>query len=274
GGQGDFRAVEEGVLGCPCCHALRSISRVVDGVDAVRLAVREELRKGATQIKVMAGGGIAGGVPIHRSHFSMGELCAAVEEAQACDTYVMAHAYSPESIRRCIEAGVRTIEHGNLVDDATASLMAERGAFMVPTLAVYEGYHKHAAEIGVAPRIVETIPPLLKKGQHAIEICRSAGVKIGLGTDLEGILHPYHLRELVLRNEVQSAAEIIASATVINAEILQMAGKLGVVSPGALADLLVVEGNPLRDLDVLQGEGRHLRAIMKNGALFKNELAS
>lgn len=272
GGQGDFRAREEDVIGCPCCHALRSISRVVDGVDAVRRAAREELRKGANQIKAMAGGGIAGGVPINRSHFSAEELRAIVEEARACDTYVMAHAYAPETIRRAIEAGVRTIEHGNLIDRETASLMAAHGAFMVPTLSVYEGYYKHAMEIGVAPQAIPKIPPLLKAGLAAIDICRSAGVKIGHGSDLEGILHQYHLREFALRAEVLTPREVIASATVVNAEILQMPGELGVIAPGAYADLLVLDGNPLEDLDVLQGEGRRMLAIMKGGAFFKNQL--
>lgn len=271
GGQGDFRAREEGVLGCACCRALRSIARVVDGVDAVRLAAREELRKGATQIKVMAGGGIAGGIPVERSHYSREELRAMVEEAEACGTYVMAHAYAPASIRRAVEAGVRTIEHGNLIDAETASVMTGR-AYMVPTLAVYEGYHKHAQEIGVAPRAAASIPALLKSGLGAIEICRAAGVKIGLGSDLEGILHPYQLREFALRAEVMKPAEIIASATIVNAEILQMSGKLGVIAAGALADLLVLDGDPLRDLGVLGDEGRHLLAIMKGGVFFKNRL--
>jgi imidazolonepropionase-like amidohydrolase len=274
GGQGDFRQKEEIVIGCPCCNSLRSISRVVDGVDAIRAAAREELRKGATQIKIMAGGGIASGVPVHRAHFSREELTAVVDEAERAGTYVMAHAYSPLSIRRCVEAGVRTIEHGNLIDAEAAALMAERGAYVVPTLAVYEGYRKHGDEYGLSDKVKKGLEDLLEAGLRSFEIYRTAGVKIGLGSDLEGNLHSYHLRELALRAQVASPAEVIASATVVNAEILQMQGRLGVVAPGAFADLLVVDGDPLRDLGLLQEEGRHLSAIMQNGVFYKNRLSA
>jgi imidazolonepropionase-like amidohydrolase len=133
---------EELHLGCLCCRAARSLARVVDGVDEVRKAVREELRKGADHIKVMAAGGMVSRVPIHRPHFSMEELITMVEEATASDTYVMAHAYESKAVRRCVEAGVRSIEHGNLIDASTAAYMAERGTYLVPTMSVYEGYHR------------------------------------------------------------------------------------------------------------------------------------
>jgi imidazolonepropionase-like amidohydrolase len=273
GGQGDFRTREETVIGCPCCHSLRSISRVVDGVDAVRTATREELRKGATQIKVMAGGGIASGVPVDRAHYSREEFVAIVEEAQLAGTYVMAHAYSPFSIRRAVEFGVRTIEHGNLIDTETAEFMAGR-AFVVPTLAVYEGYRKHADEFGLSNKVKEGLEGLLKQGLESIDIYRKAGVKIGHGSDLEGNLHGYQLREFSLRQAVMSPSEMVASATIVNADLMQMQGKLGVIQPGAHADLLVIRGNPLKDIGLLQGEGRHLDAIMKGGVFYKNELRS
>ncbi|MFI4994948.1 MAG: amidohydrolase family protein [Hyphomicrobiales bacterium] len=274
GGQGDFRAREEAVLGCPCCHSLRTISRVVDGSSEVRKAVREELRKGANQIKIFAAGGIAGGVPVNNVHFAPEELRAAVEEAEAARTYVMAHVYSGESIRRVVEAGVRTIEHGNLCDADTARLMKEKGAYVVPTLTVYKGYHKHGKEFGLPSHVITGCQELLEAARTSLEVYKAAGVKMGHGSDLEGELHPYQSEEFRLKAEVLSPHEVIACATETNAEILGMAGKLGVIAAGALADLLVVDGNPLKNLRLLEGQGRHLLAIMKDGLFHKNQLAA
>lgn len=273
GGQGDFRGREETELGCPCCHSLRTISRVVDGVDEVRRAAREELRKGANQIKVMAGGGVASGVPVDQANFSRDELVAVAEEAERAGTYVMAHAYAPSSIRSAVEAGIRTIEHGNLVDTETAQLMAKKGAYAVPTLAVYENYRRHGAEFGLSEKVKLGLDDLLRKGQASLDVFRSAGVKIGFGTDLEGILHQYQLREIALRKPFMSPAEIIASSTVVNAEAMQMKGKIGVIKPGGFADFLVLKGNPLEDITLLENEGQHLDAIVKGGVFYKNRLS-
>ena len=272
GGQGDFRQREEFALGCPCCRATRSLARVVDGVDEVRKAVREELRKGADQIKVMAAGGMVSRVPIHRAHFSMEELGAMVEEARAADSYVMAHAYESTAIRRCVEAGCRSIEHGNLIDDETAALMARVGAFMVPTMTVYEGYHKHGRELGFPRRVIDQFAELIKSAITGLDTVHRAGVKIGHGSDLEGILHPYQSREFRLKEQVLTPHEVIVSATATNAEMMGQAGKLGIVAPGAYADLLAVEGDPLKNLGLLEGQGRHFSLIMKAGAIVKNEL--
>lgn len=274
GGQGDFRRRGEMTMGCMCCHAARSISRIVDGVDAVRAAVRDELRKGADQIKVYAAGGIVSGVPIHRSHFSMGELCAMVEEAEAADTYVMAHAYESRAVRRCVEAGARSIEHGNLIDRAAADLMASRGTFLVPTMTVYEGLHRHGRELGFSDTAVRHLAELTKSAVTGLDVARSAGVRIGHGSDLEGILHPYQSDEFRLKAQVMTPIETIVAATATNAEIMDMKGRLGIIAPGALADMIVVDGDPLKDLDLLGAQGAHLSLIMKNGHIYKNRLAS
>jgi len=272
GGQGDFRARAEHHIGCPVCHNLRSISRVADGVDEVRKAARDELRKGADQVKVMASGGMVSRVPIDRPHFSLAELRAAVEEAEAAKTYVMAHAYESEAVRRCIACGVRSIEHGNLIDRETAELMARQGTYLVPTMTVYEGYHKHGRELGYPRAAVARFKELGREATKALEIAKTAGVRIGHGSDLEGVLHQYQSRELFLKAEVLSAHEVITSATRTNAELMNMAGKLGIIAPGAIADILVVDGNPLRSLAALAGEGRHLSVIMKDGVFHKNTL--
>lgn len=272
GGQGDFRGREEPYLGCPACRATRSIARVVDGVGEVRKAVREELRKGADQIKVMAAGGMVSRVPIERAHYSMDELRVMVEEAAAADTYVMAHAYETHAVQRCIEAGIRSIEHGNLIDAATAELMVANDTFVVPTMTVYEGYHKHGKELGFPDWVVDQFNDLLEASASGLETAKRAGVKIGHGSDLEGLLHDYQSRELLLKNEVMTPHEVITSATSTNAELLRMENQLGVIKEDALADLLVVDGNPLKGLDLLQHQGRHIPFIMKGGQVYKNQL--
>jgi imidazolonepropionase-like amidohydrolase len=272
GGQGDFRAREELYLGCPVCRATRSIARVVDGVDDVRKAVRDELRKGADQIKVMAAGGMVSGIPIDRAHYSMDELRVMVEEAQTAGTYVMAHAYESAAVSRCVECGIRSIEHGNLIDAATARLMAARGTFLVPTMAVYEGYHKYGPQLGFTPKVIGMFAALMEDAITALEVAQAAGVRIGHGTDMEGILHHDQSREFPLKAQVMSPLEVITCATATNADLLRMTGKLGVIAPDAYADLLVVNGDPLEDLGLLEHQGGHMAAIMKAGAFYKNEL--
>ncbi len=274
GGQGDFRRRGEMTLGCVCCHGARSISRVVDGVDAVRAAVRDELRKGADQIKVYAAGGIASGVPIRRAHFSMHELRAIVEEAQAADTYVMAHAFESRAVARCVEAGARSIEHGNLIDRATADAMASRGTYLVPTMAVFQGLHRHGRELGFSEQVIGQLAELCTLAVSALDVARSAGVKIGHGSDLEGILHPYQSDEFFLKAQVMTPRETIVAATATNAEIMGMKGELGTISAGALADVIVVDGDPLKNLQLLGSQGAHLPLIMKNGEIWKNRLPS
>ncbi|MEX0807186.1 MAG: amidohydrolase family protein [Dongiaceae bacterium] len=272
GGQGDVRTRVEEDLGCPCCNAMRSLCRVVDGVDEVRKAVRDELRKGADHIKVMASGGMVSRVPIHQAHYAVAELETMVEEATAAGTYVMAHAYESYAIGRCVNAGVRSIEHGNLIDHATAKLMAERGTYMVPTMTVYEGYYRHGADLGFAPNVTARFAELGKLAVTGLDRVHSAGVKIGHGSDLEGILHPYQAREFALKAQVMSPWEVIVAATATNAEMMGLKGKIGIVAPGALADLIVVDGDPLANLDLLAGQGEHLSLIMQAGTIYKNTL--
>lgn len=272
GGQGDFRLRGEADLGCPVCRGARTLTRVADGVDDVRKAVRDELRNGANQIKVMASGGIASGVPIDRPQFSLAEIRAMVEEAELAGTYVMGHAYESRAIRRCLECGVRSIEHGNLIDVETSRLMAEKGAFLVPTISVYEGLHRCGKELGYPGTKIDAFARLLRDSIAGLDIARSAGVKIGHGSDLEGILHGFQSREFLLKAEAMSPHEVIVAATATNAELVNMRGEIGVVAEGALADLLVLDGNPLRDIGILSQPERHIRLIMKDGTIYKNEL--
>jgi imidazolonepropionase-like amidohydrolase len=273
GGHGDLRARTAGIDSCACCQVGAALGRIADGVSAVRQAARDELRRGASQIKIMASGGVASpSDPVWTLQYSEEEICAIVEEARAWRTYVMAHAYTPESIRRSITFGVRSIEHGNLIDADTARHVAAHAGFVVPTLVTYDALEKEGAALGLPPVSVAKIKDVREAGLGSLEILKRAGTKIGFGTDLLGAMQVHQSREFAIRAEVLSPMEVIRAATMTNAELLQMNGKLGVVAPGAYADLLVVDGDPLRDLGLLQGQGEHLRVIMKGGRIFKNEL--
>jgi len=273
GGHGDLRPRAANLDTCACCQAGASIARIADGVPEVRRAARDELRKGATQIKIMASGGVGSPTdPIWNLQYSEEEVRAIVEEARSWRTYVMAHAYTPESIRRSIDFGVRSIEHANLIDAATARHVAKAGAFVVPTLVTYEALERQGKSLGLPDVSLEKLKDVRAAGLTSLEHLKAAGAKIGYGTDLLGAMHEHQSREFLIRAEVMTPFEVICQATIVNAELLQMSGKLGVVAPGAIADLLVVNGDPLRDLGLFQDQGRHLSVIMKGGKFFKRTL--
>ena len=278
GGHGDMRSRIDHCEPCGCFHTIGAMSggmgRIADGVAEVRRAARDEIRLGADQIKVMASGGVGSPAdPIHFVQYSMEELQAIVDEARRADTYVMAHAYPAAAIRRAVEAGVRTIEHGNFIDQETAVFMAEKDAYLVPTLVTYYMLSKYGRELGYPEASLAKGEKVLAVGTRSLEIAKAAGVKVAFGTDLMGEQDEHQSEEFLIRSQVLSAAEIVRSATTIGAEVLRMEGRLGVIAPGAYADLLVVDGNPLEDLTLLTGQGEHLSAIMKNGKFVKNNLS-
>jgi imidazolonepropionase-like amidohydrolase len=268
GGHGDFTPREEPPRLCACQIHTSGFSHVADGVPAVRKAAREELRRGATQVKIMASGGVASpSDPIWNVQYSAEEMRAIVEEAEGWRTYAMAHAYTPEAIRRAVDAGVRTIEHGNLIDRACADHMRARGAFLVPTLVTYFAIDELGRKLGFPAVSQAKVKDVLDRGLASLEIAAAAGVPMGFGTDLLGETHDQQSREFQLRGEALSPADVIRSATVVNARILNRVGELGVVAAGALADLIVLEGDPLASLAVLAEPEKHLRAVMKAGQL-------
>ncbi|AVJ30215.1 metal-dependent hydrolase family protein [Achromobacter spanius] len=270
GGHGDFRPRNDELDPCPCSVKIGNIGRVVDGVDNCRLAVREEILKGATQIKVMASGGVASpNDPIQNLGFSEAELIAIVEEASNANTYVMAHAYTPRAITRAVRCGVRTIEHGNLVDHEAAQVMKEHGAYMVPTLITYEGLANDGERYGLPLDSVKKIATVRTQGLAALEILDEVGVKMGYGSDLLGETHYMQSDELVLRSRVLGNAKVIQQATLIGAEILNQEGLLGEVCEGAYADLLLIDGNPLDDIELLT-KPDSIKLIMNRGLLHKN----
>ena len=245
---------------------------ICDGPQAIHKAAREVLRKGADQVKVAADGGVTS--PTDQPgqwQFSVTEMQAAVEVAGAAGKYVMAHAYSPAAIRHCVEAGVRSIEHGNLMDAETAELMARKGTYYVPTLATFdvlaiEGRHELDAQTTAKLEMVS------HAAQHALAHARRAGVKIGSGSDIIGPYQHLKGRELRLKAEVMSPMEAIVSATRTNAEIVGLGDCLGTLEAGKIADLIVLDGDPLEDLTLFERGVEEVLLVMKAGKILKNLL--
>ena len=273
GGHGDMRHAQQADV-CACSYA-GVIGRVVDGVDDIRRVARDELRKGADHLKVFISGGVASpSDPMWMPQFTDDEIRAVVEEAATRRKYVAAHCHTDDGARRCVENGVRSIEHGTEITVDTARLIAQSGTtYVVPTLAVIHELLEHGPTLGLFAESLEKVQGVLPRMLASIENCRRAGVKVGLGTDLFGT--PYHhmqASELRFRGEVDKPVEVLRSATSVNAEIVQRAGELGVVAPGARADLLVLESNPLDDLAVFERYESDLRVIVKDGEVVKNTL--
>lgn len=274
GGHSDGRGRTNSGYPCYCCNAFANLREMVDGEDALRRVVREQMRQGCDHVKIMVSGGVASPFdPLESLQFSIGEIRTAVEEAEAFGRYVCAHAYSAEAIDRAVSNGVRTIEHGNLIDDARAELMAREGAYLVANLVAYVAMKERASQYGMPAEMLEKNDLVLDGGYRSLEICKRAGVKVGYGSDLLGALLEDQSREFSIRTEVVSPLEVIRSATTIAAEVVRRPGQLGVVEPGAWADLIVVDDDPLTNIALLEGQGAHLAAIMKGGAFHKNRLA-
>jgi imidazolonepropionase-like amidohydrolase len=272
GGHADMRSKGQDRYDfCPSC--LGRTGRVCDGPIEVRRAARDELRKGASQVKIMVSGGVTSPLDrIESMQFSAEEIRAAVEEAEAQDRYVMAHAYTSRSINRALECGVRSIEHGNMMDEATAAHIRDRDAFLVPTVVVYWAMQRFGAEIGIPAMFQDKVAIVHEAAMRGLEIATRAGVRMVFGTDLFGDMLDHQSHEFSLRAEIQSPMEIIRAATSTAAELFNMVGEIGVIAPGARADLLVIDGDPVADLNLLQGQGRHMSIIMKDGAFVVNRL--
>jgi len=272
GGHGDTRPIGVKTMMCTCA-GLGMLGTIADGVGEVRRAAREQIRNGAHQIKVMAGGGVSSPTdPIDGTQYSLEELRAVCEEADAANTYVMAHAYSPKAIIRAVQSGVKSIEHGNLLDEAAAREMRRQGAWYVPTLATYDSLAREGASLGWPQAMLDKLDRVKARGLEAIRIAHAEGVPIAFGTDLLGSMHDDQSNEFTLRAQAMGAAAILQGATSIAARMMGQEGRLGVVAPGAIADLIVVDGDPLADLSRLQQQGAHLPVIMKAGRWVRNRL--
>ncbi len=272
GGHADARPKGTREMFCTCA-GLGLFGAIADGVGEVRRAVREQVRNGANQIKVMAGGGIASPTdPIDGTQYSMEELRAIVEEAQAANLYVMAHAYSPRAVTRAVQAGVRSIEHGNLIDEATAKLMKQEGVWLVPTLATYAALDDEGQKLGWSASMMEKLARVRAKGIESIQIAKAQGVSIALGTDLLGAMHARQNEEFSLRAGALSPVEILQSATISAARLMGQEGRIGALTRGAFADLLIVDGDPTRDATVLSRPDTAIKLVMKAGKVVRNAL--
>jgi imidazolonepropionase-like amidohydrolase len=272
GGHGDVRgrgrtAMEPG-------YSYTDATVVCDGVADVRRTVREEIKRGAQHIKLMLSGGVASPTDrVDSTQFSTEEIRAAVEEAAAANIYVLGHAYTSRAINRGLECGVRTIEHGNLMDASSPPLFLQYGAYYVPTLVTYSALAERGRENGLPEAQYAKVFDVLDAGLRALEMADRAGVAIAFGTDLLGAMHSSQSREFKIRSEVQQPAAILRAATTVGARVVQMEGDIGVIRPGAYADLLVVDGNPLEDAGVLANPEDNLRLVMKAGQIYRDRLS-
>lgn len=255
------------------CAGLGLVGAIADGVGEVRRAVREQVRTGANQIKIMAGGGVSSPTdPLEGTQFSLEELRAAVEEAEAANLYAMAHAYSPRAITRAVQAGVRSIEHGNLLDEATARVMKQHGAYLVPTLVTYAALAAEGERLGWSAEMLAKLDKVRAAGLQSVRIAKAEGVPVVFGTDLLGRMHAQQNDEFAIRAEALSPVEVLQSATIVAARLLRAEGQLGQLVPGAHADLLVVDGDPTADLGMLAAPETGIRLVMQGGRTVRSSL--
>ena len=252
---------------------LGSMGLIVDGVDNVRAACRTMIKEGAAFIKVMANGGVSSpNDPIHSIQYSRDEIAAMVEEADNAGLYVAAHVYTDKSIRRCVELGVHSLEHCNLIEPETARLAAQKGCIAVPTLVAYDALALEGEMLGLGAAEFAKIETVRSGGLRSLEIMRDAGLPMAFGSDLLGELRKYHCMEFEILAKVLTPAEIIRSATTVGAKLCRLEGQVGVIAQGAFADLLVLDGDPLSDISLLKGDGVHMPVIMNNGRFAKRTL--
>ncbi|HEV8438633.1 MAG TPA: amidohydrolase family protein [Methylomirabilota bacterium] len=270
GGHGDKRRRSEWIAPIECCVGMVGV--IADGPDEVRRAAREQIRHDVDQIKIMASGGaMSPGDELDTTQYTVEEMRAAVQEARAVGKYVLAHAYSPSAVRNALEAGVRCIEHGNLIDETVAKELRKAGAYLVPTMITYEAIWREGKGYGVTEHQLQKINMAREKSIEGLTYAHRAGCKIGSGSDLLGDMQSQRTVELELKGQVMKPMEVLLSATRVNAEIFRMEKDIGSVEPGKYADLIVVKGNPLKDLRLFQNAD-NLHLIMKGGAVHKRAL--
>jgi imidazolonepropionase-like amidohydrolase len=275
GGHGDFSSAKSGGSDTGCCggHA-QSVGRTADGVPQVLKATREELKAGADFIKIMVGGGVASETDaIETVQFTAEEIRAITTTCrQMGKKHTTAHAYTVDAVNHAIDNGVKGIEHGNLIDKATAQKMASKGIYLTPTLSCYG--------IMVRPPFEDFLPEsgklknaeVMKQGLEALKIAHDAGVTICYGSDLLTSMHALQTEEFVARASILSSADVLRHATTNAAKMLGLPNKLGVISVGAHADFLILNKNPLEDVTILDRPEEHLEAVVKAGRVVSSAL--
>ncbi len=262
GGHGDGRHPD-----WDCCHLTGHTAEIVDGVDALRVAVRDRFRQGAHAIKLLTSGGVVSPAdPLRIPQYSADEIAAVCDEAARRGSYVAAHAYSPEAIRHSVSSGVRSIEHGNFLDDETAALMARTGAVLVPTLVTYDAMARRGADLGMPAVSRQKNREVLDAGLRSLQVAQRAGVTIGFGTDLMGALEDDQLLGLRVQSEALGVLEALRCATSRNADLLGR-GDLGRIAAGSVADLVLLAGNPLEHPEQLWNESARLAVVQAGSVL-------
>lgn len=277
-GHGDFRLPTERsrrFFGEPSRAELMGATFIADGRDEVLTAVRENLRFGASQIKLMAGGGTSSAYdPVDVTQYTFDEMRAAVEAAEDWGTYVMVHAYTPRAIRRAIEAGVKVIEHGQMIDEETLRMMVEHDVWLSTQVL-------RASTPDMDPLRREKRKPVIEGQAKMWPMAKNLGVKIAWGTDFlfEPALNEEQNSYILPLLEWFTPAETLKIVTHDNAQLLALSGlrspyqgRLGVVEEGALADLILVNGNPLENMDLIADPAENFLVIMKDGKIYKNTL--
>ena len=248
------------------------IGSIADGEAEVRKAAREQIRRDVNQIKIMASGGaMSPSDELDTTQFTVAEMRAAVEEAQAVGKYVLAHAYSDSAVRNAIAAGVRSIEHGNLIREAAAKAIKDAGAFLVPTMVTYEAIYREGKRYGIGDHQIQKINLAREQSVQGLTYAYRAGCRIGSGSDLLGDMMVQRAAEFELKAQVMKPMEVLLSTTKVNAELFRMSDRIGTVAPGKYADLIVVAGNPIRNLRAFQNLD-NLKVIMKGGRVYKQTL--
>ncbi|WP_129657522.1 metal-dependent hydrolase family protein [Rothia halotolerans] len=266
GGHGDFRPLTDDSY--RCCELKPDFGRIADGADAVRLAARDEFRKGAHHLKLVVSGGVASPTDeISAVQYTPEEIRAAVVEAENHNRYVTVHAYHPRAVNQALRAGVRCVEHGNLVDAESIRLLVERDAFLVPTIITYEAMYEAGEASGLSAGSLEKLAEVRTAAVAALEQAHRAGVNLVYGSDLLGDLQTRQLDEFAIRARVLPIMDVLRSATSTAARLLGMEGEIGTLAPGALADLLVLDGDPEQGVEVLTTPERHLRHVIHGGAV-------
>lgn len=256
-----------------------NMTMIADGADAVLMRAREQLRQGASQLKLMVGGGISSSYdPIDVTEYTEAEIHAAVQAADNWGTYVTVHAYTPKAIRAAVAAGVKCIEHGQLMDEASAQLLAQKGIWLSlqPFLDDEDASPQPPGSINRAKQL-----QVFKGTENAYLLAKKYKLKTAFGTDTlydakraisEG-------RQLVKLTRWYMSDEVLRMATSVNAELLALSGernpypgKLGVIEEGALADLLLVDGDPVKNIELIEDPAKNLVVIMKDGRIYKNLL--
>lgn len=270
GGHTDYRGPYDNRGAEWYADSLGAMGRLCDGVPDVQRAAREEIKNGAQFIKVMADGGVSSpSDPIGYLVYSVEELKALVEIAKGFGTYATGHLYTDEAIVRALDCGFECIEHGNLISDKTIARVAKEGIPVVPTNITYDILARSGAEFGLPAESVAKISDVREAGLERLEKMHAAGVLMGYGSDLLGGMQPEQSGEFTLRGRYIPADAVIRSATVDAAKVLRMEGQIGTIAPGAHADIIAVEGNPLDDLSLLTEQGAHMPLIMKGGNAVK-----